>query len=258
MQKMTSWDLLYYLLRANYDGVESDYCTVPDSVASDGAARYEYGHTVTGLEEDGDGVKVHFRKADGSAGSVAADLVVGADGPSSTVRKIFHPEVERELVGYCALRGTVPEEEASPEAKEAFQERFTFFHAEGIQILAYLIPGKDGAVEPGRRLMNFVYYKNFPADSPEFRELMTDADGKVHRITLPPGKLRPEVWEKERRFAKANLAPQFAELICKTKYPFAQAITDVISPRNSFMNGKVILTGDALAGFRPHTVASTS
>lgn len=29
VQKMTSWDLVYNILRANYDGVKSDYCGVP-------------------------------------------------------------------------------------------------------------------------------------------------------------------------------------------------------------------------------------
>jgi len=37
-----------------------------------------------------------------------------------------------------------------------------------------------------------------------------------------------------------------------------QAITDVTSPQPLYMNDKVVLIGDALAGFRPHTVASTS
>lgn len=31
-QKMTSWDLLYYLLRVNFDGVKSDYCKVPEPI----------------------------------------------------------------------------------------------------------------------------------------------------------------------------------------------------------------------------------
>ena len=54
------------------------------------------------------------------------------------------------------------------------------------------------------------------------------------------------------------LPPQFAELIQLTKEPFVQAITDVIGEKNVFMDGKVILVGDAVAGFRPHTAASTS
>ncbi len=260
--QMTSWDLTYYLLRANFDRVKSDYCELPEERASDGKSDYQYGKMVYGIEKAGDGeqgsVKVLFKNHDGGEGSITADLVIGADGPSSTVRKIFLPDVQRTYVGYCALRGTIPENEASPSATEAFSERFTFFHADGIQILAYLIPGTNGSVEPGKRLVNFVWYYNFPEDSPEFGNLMTDTDGVRHRITMPPGKMQDSVWQKQVQIAKDRMPPQFAEIIAKTKYPFVQAITDVISPINTFMDGKVLLIGDALAGFRPHTVASTS
>jgi 2-polyprenyl-6-methoxyphenol hydroxylase-like FAD-dependent oxidoreductase len=185
-------------------------------------------------------------------------MVIGADGPSSTVRKILQPDVERTYAGYCALRGTIPENGVSVATKEAFSERFTFFHCPGVQILAYLIPGENGTVEPGQRLINFVYYTNFPEGSPELEELMTDKDGKRRFITMPPGMIDPKAWEKQRQIAKERLAPQFAEIVCGTTKPFVQAVTNVLSPKNEYMNGKLVLIGDSLAGFRPHTVASTS
>src|SRR5271170_3765640 len=86
---------------------------------------------------------------------------------------------------------------------------------------------------------------------------MTDVDGVRHRITLPPGKMQSSVWDQQIEIARTRMPPQFAEIVAKTKYPFVQAITDIISPKNSFMGGKVLLIGDVLAGFRPHTVAST-
>src|SRR5436305_14112651 len=102
-QNMTSWDLSYYLLRANFDGLKSGYCQVPEKQEGDGVTRYEYGHIVTGLEEgEESSAKVLFRKHSDTLGTMGADLVIGADGPSSTVRKTFHPEVQRKLVGYCA------------------------------------------------------------------------------------------------------------------------------------------------------------
>jgi len=58
--------------------------------------------------------------------------------------------------------------------------------------------------------------------------------------------------------ADSTLPPQMAEMAHKTRSPFVQCITDVISPKNLYMGDKVVLIGDALAGFRPHTVASTS
>jgi hypothetical protein len=95
---------------------------------------------------------------------------------------------------------------------------------------------------------------NFPEDSPEFEESMMDVDGVRHRIALSAGKMQNQRIE----IVRTRMPLQFVEIIAKTKYPFVQAITDVISVKNSSMGGKVLLIGDALAGFRPHTVASTS
>lgn len=262
-QNMTSWDLVYHMLRANVDGVKSEYCEVPKEDANESRVKHLHGHKVTGLEEREDKVVVKYDIQDGPSGEMEADLVIGADGPSSTIRSVLTPGVERKYAGYVALRGTVPENDVTPKTCEAFSERFTFFHTKGIQVLAYLIPGKNGTLKPGERLINFVYYTNFPSPSleepsPAFRELMTDIEGQYHRITMPPGKTDPKAWEKQRKIAREKLPPQFAEIVCGTKKPFVQAITDVVSPTNEFMKGRVILIGDALAGFRPHTVASTS
>lgn len=262
-QNMSSWDLVYYMLRANVDGVKSDYCEVPKDTESKSKVTHLHGHKVTEVREEGKKVVISYETHDGEKGDMQADLVIGADGPSSTIRSMLTPDVQRTYAGYVALRGTVKEGDVHPKTLEAFSERFTFFHAKGIQILAYLIPGENGTLEPGKRLINFVYYTNVASPSltdpsPEFRELMTDIDGQYHRITMPPGKTDPRAWEKQRQIARERLPPQFAEIVCGTEKPFVQAITDVISPTNEFLNGRVILVGDALAGFRPHTVASTS
>ncbi|KAK8113355.1 FAD/NAD(P)-binding domain-containing protein [Apiospora sp. TS-2023a] len=257
-QNMTSWDLAYYLMRANYDGVENPYCKVPDGKPTDGKTVHLHDRNVTDIKERDNGVEMFWKSSSGDEGSLKADILIGADGPSSTIRSLLAPEVQRKYAGYCALRGTVPEAEVSDAAREAFCEKFTFFHCRGVQILAYLIPGKDGTVEPGQRLINFVYYTNFPEGSPELEETMTDKDGKRHRITMPPGLTDMKAWEKQRQIARERLPPQFAEIVCATRKPFVQAVTDVRSPTNEYLNGKVILIGDALAGFRPHTVASTS
>ncbi|KAF2624761.1 FAD/NAD(P)-binding domain-containing protein [Macroventuria anomochaeta] len=265
-QNMTSWDLAYYVLRANVDGLKSRYCEVPNTVDGSAEVKHLHGYKVTGLweqEEKGGKLVVQYETSDNKKGSVEADLVIGADGPSSTIRSIFAPDVERKYAGYVALRGTVREDRVSSRTLEAFSGRFTFFHCPGIQILAYLIPGENGTLEPGKRFINFVYYKNTKPQSladksAEFRELMTDVNGKYHRFMLPPGKISPKAWEKQCDIAREMLPPQFAELVCSTDKPFVQAVTDIISPTNEFLDGRVILIGDALAGFRPHTAASTS
>lgn len=255
-QRMTSWDLVYHLLRWRVDGLESAYVK---GLRSDGRpkARYENGCTITGVHDAMNGVEVTWVSSENGEQSAVADLVIAADGGSSTIRRLLQPNVTRDYVGYVAWRGTVPELELSDSARDAFVEKFTFYHTEGIQILGYLIPGHEGTLEPGKRLFNWVWYCNYEEGSAELEELMTDTEGRRHAITLPVGKMKPEVWEKQQQYASQILPPQYAEAVSKTRQPFIQAITDVISPQNRFMDGKVLLVGDALAGFRPHTAAST-
>lgn len=264
-QNMTSWDLVYYLLRANYDRVDSDYlydAKLPEERPSDGQISYCYGCTVTDVVDEGSKVRIKFKKAleDGSEAeeAVLADLVIAADGPSSTIRRLFEPSIERKYAGYAVIRGTVPEQEASQAALDVFRERFCFFHGPGIQNLTYTIAGQNGSTKPGERLLNFVWYANFPEGGEELEKVMTDCDGRRRRITIPPGKISPEAWDLLKSKAEGRLPPQMAEMVEKSQAPFVQCITDVISPKNLYMSDKLVFIGDALAGFRPHTVASTS
>ncbi|GAB7341792.1 hypothetical protein MBLNU457_g0121t1 [Dothideomycetes sp. NU457] len=259
-QRMTSWDLLYRFLRWRVDGMGIDEYftkTPPDNGGS--TAKYLNGSTVSKLEDLGpsEGVRVTWKDKSGQSQSADVDLVIAADGGSSTTRRQLKPSVERTYVGYVAFRGTVPETELSEAADEVFSEHFAFYHTQGIQILAYLIPGENGSLEKGHRLMNWVWYVNLEEGSAELEDLMTDNDGKRHAITLPPGGMKESAWQKYVKMADDVLPPQYAELVNKTRQPFVQAITDNISDENSFFDGKVLLVGDALAGFRPHTAAST-
>jgi len=268
-QRMTSWDTLYRFLRWRVDDMDiKDYLSNSDlkklesrlSSTSHGKADYQYGCKVNSVEDLGpsDGVRIHWTNKSGKEEEITADLVIAADGASSSVRRTLLPSVQRTYAGYVALRGTVPENEISKSAADAFVEKFAFHHADGTQILAYAIPGENGTLEPGKRLMNWVWYMNYKQDSDELVDLMTGKDQAHHHITLPPDMMKDEVWARQKQEAKDILPPQFAELVDKTIHPFVQAITDNISPSNEFFDGKLLLVGDSLAGFRPHTAASTS
>ena len=140
-----------------------------------------------------------YEDKSGKVDTMTADLVIGADGPSSTLRRILIPDVKRNYAGYVAWRGTVPEQGASVGAKETFVDESTFYHSRGTQILAYAIPGENGSLEPGERLINWVWYCNYPQDSTKYNELMTDSDGKTHRVTLPIGKMRKHILAEQRQ-----------------------------------------------------------
>ncbi|KAI9669826.1 MAG: hypothetical protein M1817_004567 [Caeruleum heppii] len=272
--QMTSWDLLYYRLRANFDRLSTEYCQVPPASPSEGNALYDYGRAVTDVRLVNGRVQVAYDDNDGGHGTVDADLVLAADGASSKIRSILEPDIKRTYAGYVAWRGTVPERQASADARETFGNMLTNYQLEAghillsvlvppfvwelLNMLSYVIPGKIGTLEQGDRLLNWVWYCYYDEGSPEFEELMTDTDGQRHRITLPSGKMREAVWSKQKAHAAEVLPAPFADLVSKTTRPFVQTITDVIAPKAAYMEGKVLLVGDALAGFRPHIASSTN
>jgi 2-polyprenyl-6-methoxyphenol hydroxylase-like FAD-dependent oxidoreductase len=137
---MSSWDALYFRLRANFDMRVSDYVPRPpaldlyageDAEASKSRARYEVGKQVVGVEQLGTGqLLVRYKDhADGGKDAQAlADLVLGADGPNSIVRRSFsdHGQVQRKYSGYVAWRGVVPEDQVSEETQNAFRANITY------------------------------------------------------------------------------------------------------------------------------------
>ncbi len=150
-QKMVSWDLLYFVLRAAFDGLESPYCEVPGGLSRDdsrtqsgsakrntygeGRAEYLYGRKALEIRDVDEEVEIVFESEDGKK-SERAEMVIAADGPSSTIRKLLLPDVERTYAGYVAWRGTVPEGEASQRLEDTFVDKFTFYHGPGTQILS--------------------------------------------------------------------------------------------------------------------------
>lgn len=147
IQQMTSWDLLYNVLRRGFDGsgeeayfshLKSNMMGSMDEVGNnDGLGEYLYGNKVTSLQGIGsEGVEVGFEYRDRKGSTLKAEMVIGTDGLSSAVRKILMPEVERSYAGYVAWRGTVLETEVEEATRECFAEKFTFFHSDGLQILA--------------------------------------------------------------------------------------------------------------------------
>ncbi|CEJ13443.1 6-hydroxynicotinate 3-monooxygenase precursor [bacterium YEK0313] len=228
-QILTSWGHLYGLLRqampegCYHHGVELDSLTVSDS-----------------------GVEAHF-----SNGSTArADLLIGADGIFSTVRRQLLPQVAPSYVGYIAWRGLVDEADLSAGTRAALFDSFAFSLPPGEQMLGYPVAGADEAMEPGRRRYNFVWYRP-AAPGTVLRELLTDVDGVQHELSIPPNKIRPAVCREMRTAARRLLSPQFAEVVEATRQPFIQAIQDLETSQMA-IGDRVALIGDAAFVARPH------
>lgn len=142
-QHMTSWDLLYYLGRANFDQVDSRYLEggkAPSRTSGQGEGKYEFGRKVTAISDAGEKVKIEYEDtredSKNQRSTIEADFLIAADGPSSQLRKMLIPgAADRKYAGYVAFRGTVPEDQISKAAEDVFVEKFTFFHGPGTQIL---------------------------------------------------------------------------------------------------------------------------
>lgn len=137
--KMSSWSLLHFNLRANFDGHQSSLCPTPPAPRDgDGEAVFDLGKKVVGVEYAKGDAKVTVRYEDlqsSETGTVQGDLVIVADGASSSIRAQLLPAVERQYAGYLAWRGYVDEESLTEETRKVLDPNFTSFAFPGGYIL---------------------------------------------------------------------------------------------------------------------------
>ena len=133
--RFSSWTTIYRLLLKAFD-----------------RDRYRLGHDVVGWSMDSDRVEIRF--ADG--GTYRADLLICADGVGSLARKKLQPEATSRYAGYVAWRGVLPECDLEPALSARLAEAITYHVAANSHVLVYPIPGMDGSVAKGERLINFV------------------------------------------------------------------------------------------------------
>jgi len=216
-----------------------------------GRERYHLAADVAGVRDGGDEVAVET--VDGRA--YTCDLVVGADGVHSTMRERVAPEATQEYVGYVGWRGTTHESSLGREAFETFAEAVTYHLLPQSHILVYPIPGPDGSLAPGRRLVNWVWYRNVPP-GPPLEALLTDRQGVRRELSVGAGAVRDEAVAELRDAARSSLPAVAAEVVCTSPQPFVQVVLDVVVPR--MVRGRVALIGDAAFVLRPHIAAGTA
>ncbi|KAF2788524.1 FAD/NAD(P)-binding domain-containing protein [Melanomma pulvis-pyrius CBS 109.77] len=246
---VSSWDALYYRLRANFDAYRSTYYQNPPVArAGYGKAVYSSGKMVLNIQNMKNDARMEVTVKDTATKKITrvhADIVIGADGPNSFVRRKYLPSCSRKYAGYIVWRGVVAESEVSPKTLETFSKNVTVFMKSRQHCLVYVIPGPHGSLQPGQRYLNFA---------------LADAEtGHRHRNTVPSGRVREDVWIKQLQNAiETPLPPPFLDVISQIRIPFIQVITEVSSPRVMFEEGKVLLIGDGLSLIRPHTAFSAS
>lgn len=183
-----------------------------------------------------------------------ADLVIGADGFNSVVRKSIFPEVRPLYAGYVAIRGLIPESQLTPEEVAFFSDKFSIYPYKESHFLCYLVPGTNGELSEGKRLYNWVWYLNKTVQ--ELEILMTDKDGQRRESSVPAGYLSTASHEELNLLAKAQLPKVLYDRVLQTDNPFVQVILDMSVPK--MYKGQIALLGDAAFLVRPHTASGTA
>lgn len=226
-QVVTSWDRIHRGLRA----------LVPEG-------RYHLGRGVADCAQDAGGVTL--RLSDGS--TARGDVLVGADGFRSAIRAQILPEVQPIYSGYVVWRTLAQEADLPDDIRNGVFPHFGFHLPTGGQFVGYPIAGTGNDLRAGHRRYNFVWY--VPVAPDQLRDMLTDADGQRHSVSIPPPLVRDDVVARMRADAKARLAAPFVRILQAGERPFFTPIYDHVSPRMA--DGLVALAGDAACVARPH------
>jgi 2,6-dihydroxypyridine 3-monooxygenase len=230
----SSWNTIYRAMADHFD---------PD--------RYRLGHELADFSQGPDGVTARFTN-----GAVfEGDLLVAADGIGSIVRSRLQPDAATRYAGYVAWRGLIPESDVDPALAARFGDAVSYYVYANSHILLYPIPALSGAVEPGTRLLNFVWYRNY-AEGGDLDDLLTDRHGEARTLSVPPGSMAEHHIAEMRATAVARLPSQFAEVVAAAADPFVQTIYDIAIDAMAF--DRVCLIGDAAFAVRPHAAAGTA
>ncbi|MFC4948790.1 FAD-dependent monooxygenase [Pseudonocardia sp. GCM10023141] len=232
--RYTSWGTVYRALLGDF-----------------GRDRYHLGEHCGGFQQHAETVELRFV----SGRTERADLVVFADGIGSTARRRLFPDLQRTYAGYVGWRGTVREDALSPRTHALLADALTYSVGDRTHCVLYTIPGMDGELAQGRRLLNYVWYRNVAA-GPPLQELTTDVRGVECPVTVAPGAVQRRYVDELKAAAAAELAPAAAEAVVRTERPYVQVVCDVRVP--AMADGRVAIIGDAAFAARPHAAAGSA
>lgn len=224
---LLNWGHLYRNLRRR----------VPDDV-------YRAGHRVVALREPDPGTVI-LEMADGRRQEF--DLVVCADGYRSLGRQTLFPDIALKYAGYVLWRGVLPEGELSD--TEPLEELLAMPSFPAGHGPFYFVPGPDGSVEHGKRIVNWGLYVKIPESS--LAKVLSDRQGSQREGSLSPGGIPSDTETSLQTLARSVLPAYYADITARSTSTFVQAIYDCQVP--GYRKGRICLAGDAGALARPHS-----
>lgn len=232
-QYATSWSLLYNLLRDAFPDKFHAGCNVTEITEQDGGA--------AAILDDGR--------------SFEGDLLIGADGMRSVVRRALFPNIQPRYAGYLAWRGMLDERYVSSDFVENCFSALNFSFPRGEELIGYPVAGPNGNVDLGYRRFNIMWYRPVSPGA-ELRNMFTGTDGIHYENGIPPRLVRPELVKAMKAEAHSLLPPLFADVIERMEGMYVQAIYDLQSAQMG--RRQVAVIGDAAFVARPHCGAGVS
>lgn len=158
---LVTWPALYDWLRGR--AVETPGITL------------EEGSNVVALSDHGDRVELSF---DGQR-TLTAGAVIGADGYHSLVRRAVMPDAPlATYAGYLVWRGLIDEHTLARSIDWPVDGGLWIDFVDGYRLVAAMLPGRDGSLEPGKRQITFAWFDAHRGDFLRATGRLTD-DGHL-------------------------------------------------------------------------------
>jgi 2-polyprenyl-6-methoxyphenol hydroxylase-like FAD-dependent oxidoreductase len=170
-----------------------------------------------------------------------ADIVIGADGHRSTIRRHVAPDKPHsEFAGYIIWIGIAQESELRA---RSWPDGVDFLSSTNGPLLGYPLPAKDGTLTPGRRQLGFAWYD-------ATRNTLLHESGAIDGSVVQHSLTADQIPEETYRELAAEAEAEFPS-------PWRDAILDCVNRRsvigtpiseyvpNNVANGRIALVGDA-------------
>ena len=200
---------------------------------------------VVALYDSGSSVRVEL--ADGASDNF--DLVVCADVYMSLGRQTLFSDVGLKYAGYVLWRGLLAEG-GMPRA-ETLEHDIAFIGYLDGHSLFYFVPGANGSIKRGERLLNWGMY--LPVADEALADFLTNRAGHRREGLLPPGAMPLATERALKDKAKERLPDYYLEIAERARDTSVYAIYDCKLP--AYREGRICLVGDAWAYARPHSAA---